>query len=206
MTAYTDFTSDFPARCLELLDRASGVASVNGLEITLLLMTASASLLVPFERLKPDTDHSSHPFGDNRRFGAAAEKLAELMKESFVGSVLCPDTESSWRLAKNVKSVDGDLDCWLPDVLLKPLNKQRAVKSTLTLVRNAFAHGSIYTIGDPIKELIFVKEVTVQHSDKTWKRIGFEVLSVSYGDFQRFIRAWVMFLGQPNVWELRLAA
>lgn len=206
MTAYANFTSDFPARCLELLDRASGVASVNGLEITLLLMTASASLLVPFERLKPDTDHSSHPFGDNRRFGDAAKKLKDLMTENFVGSVLCPSTEASWRLAKKVESVDGDLDCWLPNVFLKPLSKQRGVNSTLTLVRNALAHGSIYTTGDPIKELIFVKEVTVKQADDTWKRIGFEVLSVSYGDFRSFIRAWVKFLGQPKVWELRLAA
>ena len=206
MTAYTNFTSDFPGRCLELLDLAHGIASVNGREVTLLLMVASASLLVPYERLKPDTDYASHPFGDNRRFVEVANKLKDLMAENFVGSVLCPGTASSWRLAKKVQSVDGDLDGWLPKVLFKPLSKERGVSATLTLVRNALAHGNIYSSGNPIKDLIFVKEVTTEQADKSRKRVGFEVLSVNHADFLNFVRAWVTFLNDSKAWELRLVA
>ena len=206
MSAYTNFTSDFPSRCLELLDIAHGVASVNGRETTLLLMAASASLLVPFERLKPDTQHHAHPFRDNARFADAAEKLQDLLTEKFVGSVLCPSTAASWQLAKDVLSVDGDVDSWLPKATLKPLSKDRIVSTILTLVRNALAHGNIYTTGDPIKVLIFVKEVTIQQVDKSRKRVGFEVISVNHEDFCSFIRAWVTFLNQSNAWELRLVA
>jgi hypothetical protein len=62
LTAYTDFTRDFPQKCLDVLDAASSGAATNGREITLLLMTASAGLLIPFERLKPDSKNSVHPF------------------------------------------------------------------------------------------------------------------------------------------------
>lgn len=206
MTAYTDFTSDFPGRCLDLLNLAHGMASVNGREVTLLLMAASASLLVPYDRLKPDTYYSSHPFGDNRRFLDAAEKLKDLMAAKFVGSVLCPNENTSWQLAKKVPSVTGDLDSWLPQANLKPLSKERGVESTLTLVRNALAHGSIYTTGDPITDLIFVKEVITEQPDKSRKRVGFEVLSVNHADFLNFVRAWVTFLIDSKAWELRLVA
>jgi len=190
MTAYTDFTSDFPRRCLEVLDTASADAAANGREITLLLMVASASLLVPFERLKPDTEYSAHPSGDNKRYGAAAGQLKELLDKRFVGSELCPATKHSWQLAKEVQTVEGAMDSWLPKVKLKSLSASKQVGSTLTLIRNALAHGSIYATGDPIKELVFVKEVL----DKDRKRVGFDVLQVSHGDFKQFVRAWIAFL------------
>jgi hypothetical protein len=206
MSKYQNFTSDFPHRCLELLDRAHGLASASGREVTLLLMVASASLVVPFERLKPDTKYSSHPFGENKRFLRAAERLNELMSQKFIGSALCPTTASSWRLAKDVKAVEGDLDEWLPSAKLKALSKDREVASTLTLVRNALSHGSIHTIGDPITDLIFVKEVIGKHLDNSPRRIGFEVICVSYADFHDFVRAWITFLSESNVWGLRRAA
>lgn len=194
MTAYTNFTSDFPKRCLDVLDTASTGAAANGREITLLLMAASASLLVPFERLKPDISNSVHPFGDNRRYGPAAARLKELLRKNFVGSDLGPESTHSWKLAKDVQSVDGDVDTWLPKVKLKSLSESRQVGSTLTLIRNALAHGSIHTTGDPIQELVFVKEVL----DKDRKRVGFDVLQVNHGDFKQFVRAWIGFLQTPD--------
>lgn len=190
MTVYTDFTSDFPKRCLDVLDMASADAAADGREITLLFMAASASLLVPFERLKPDTEYSVHPFGDNKRYKLAADSLKGLLDENFVGSVLCSQAMHSWKLAKDVQSVDGDVETWLPKAKLELLSKKRPVRSTLTLIRNALAHGSIYTTGDPIEELVFVKEVL----DKERKRVGFDVLQVSHEDFKQFVLAWIGFL------------
>lgn len=108
MTAYTDFTRDFPQRCLDVLDAASAGAATNGREITLLLMTASVGLLVPFERLKPE-----HPFGDGRQYELLADRFSDLLENKFVGSVLCPSDNHSWYIARNVASVDGALDNWL---------------------------------------------------------------------------------------------
>lgn len=194
MTAYTDFTRDFPKRCLEVLDAASSGAVANGREITLLYMAASASLLVPFERLRPGSKDSVHPFGDNKRYKSVADSLQRLLDEKFVSSKLCPGNQHSWKLARGVQSVEGDVDTWLPNAALEAFSKNRLVKSTLTLIRNALAHGSIYTTGNPIQELVFVKEVL----NKDRKRVGFDVIQVSSEDFLNFVRAWVNFLNASD--------
>lgn len=189
MTAYTDFTRDFPGRCLEVLEAVSSGVAANGREITLLYMAASASLLVPFERLKAE-----HPFGDSQRKVRTADRLTELLGKKFVGSVLCPTNTHSWRLARKISSVDGELDGWLPNAKLQAFSKGGKVESTLTLIRNALAHGNIYTVDDPIRELVFVKEVL--GTDR--KRVGFDVVQVSHEDFLHFVRAWVGFLQAPD--------
>ena len=196
MTAYTDFTSDFPKRCLEVLNTASADAAERGREITLLYMAASASLLVPFERLKPDTKNSAHPFRDNRRDVVTANRLEELLRKNFVGSVLCPSNHS-FQLAKNVKSVSGDLDDWLPNAGLAPI-KDEKTDATIKLVRNALAHGNIYTTGDPIQELVFVTEIREKERVLKGSPVEFDVLQVSHGDFKKFVCAWIEFLQKPD--------
>ncbi|UCU92069.1 hypothetical protein [Hydrogenophaga taeniospiralis] len=197
MTAYADFTNDFPRRCLEVLDAVSSGAAANGREITLLFMSSSARFLVPFERLKSDTSNSEHPFGDNKRYGTAAARSKDMLRKKFVGSVLCPSNSHSWHCAKKVASVECGLDSWLPNTDLKAFSKDRQVASILTLFRNALAHGNIYTVDDPIRELAFVKEVTSKQANMTCKRVGFEVIRVSHEDFLRFIRAWLGFWQDP---------
>ena len=193
MTAYTDFTRDFPGRCLEVLDSASADAVAKGREITLLFMAASASLLVPFERLKPDTSNSVHPFRDNKRYCAAATQLEALLGESFVASALYPGSHS-FEIAKNVKSVQGDPDGWLPTAGLIQLDQSEKVDAILRLIRNALAHGNIYTDGDPIKKLIFVTEIRDKKRVPKGSPVEFDVIRVGYKDFQEFVRAWVAFL------------
>ena len=189
MTAYTNFTGDFPARCVAVLDAASDIAKGQEREVTLLLMAASASFIVSFERLKPDTREGGHPFGDNKKFSVAAESLSQLMKSEFIGSELCPGMSHSWRSAKNIKSVRGGPEQWLQSAKLEPVTQQRPVASILKLLRNALAHGSLYTTGDPIKELIFV-----QRQNKA----DFEILIVGQENFEFFIRAWILFLKNAN--------
>lgn len=206
---HADFVSDFPKRCLDILDGASSLASLTGREVTLLLVVASASLLVPFERLRPDTEHSAHAFGDNKLFAEGAEKLQRLLATDFVGSVLCPSLTNSWRFSDSVLDVSGGLDSWYSRSDLKVISaskkgrKGKAIKSMLPHIRNALAHGSIYTKGKPIEELIFVQERTAAGEDGARKRIGFEVLSVSPDDFNTFIRGWIACLVNEKAWELR---
>src|SRR5215469_18571837 len=54
MTAYRNFVEDFPRRCRDILKVAGKPALSRGREVTLNLVIASAGLLVPYERVKPD--------------------------------------------------------------------------------------------------------------------------------------------------------
>jgi len=148
-------------------------------------MTASASFLVPYERLRSDENRMRHPSGDRERFKNLADRLDELTAEKFCGSKLCPSLDNSWKVAKGVPRVDGDLDSWFPPQSLKPFSKDKKVSSTLTLIRNALAHGNLFTTGNPIENLIFVTG-TGENFDSSY-----EVLSVRPEDFYIFICSWV---------------
>ena len=202
MTAYRDFTGDFPSRCMEVLDHQMAWAKFRGRDVTLLLMVSSAAFLVPYERLRPESNRSPHPSGDNERFAELAKRLEELMATKFCGSRFCPNAQSSWKVAKNVPFVGGDLDGWFPPQSLKPVSDEKAVSSMLTLIRNALAHGNVFTTGNPIETLIFVQK---RESDKG-SATKFEVLSVRPEDFSNFIREWVAFLRESQVPELYIAA
>jgi hypothetical protein len=202
MSAYRDFTSDFPTRCLEVLAHQMAWAKFKGRDVTLLLMVSSAAFLVPYERLRLDTKHPPHPSGDGERFAALAESLVDLMAEKFCGSNLCPEMTNSWKVAKDVPSVQGDLDVWYPPKTLKPVSRDKSVSSMLALIRNALAHGNIFTTGSPIESLIFVQRRGGDHGGSS----KFEVLSVSPADFGHFIREWVAFLRTSNLTELYLVA
>ena len=193
---------DFPSRCLEILDRQSGWAKFRDREVTLLLMVASAAFVVPYERLRSDTNRSPHPAGDNERYAALAKRLEDLMANRFCGASLCPNSENSWKIAKNVLRVDGDLDGWFLPKLMKPVSKDKTVSSMLTLIRNALAHGNMFTTGSPIETLIFVQR---RGSDEG-STSKFEVLSVGPEDFAHFIREWVAFLLDSQITELYLVA
>lgn len=124
------------------------------------------------------------------------------MAEKFCGSSLCPEMDNTWKVAKDVPSVEGDLDGWYPPKTLKPVSKDKAVSSMLALIRNALAHGNIFTTGNPIESLIFVQRRGGDDGGSS----KFEVLSVSLADFGHFIREWVAFLRTSNLQELYLVA
>jgi hypothetical protein len=57
------------------------------------------------------------------------------------------------------------------------------------VIRNALAHGNIWTIRDPIEAIIFVRRVL---NDKVV--CHFDFLSVSPHEFQHFLEGWFDFL------------
>jgi hypothetical protein len=90
------------------------------------------------------------------------------------------------------------LDGWFPPKSLKSISQDKVVSSMLALIRNALAHGNIFSSGSPIDRLIFVQK---RDANST-----FEVLSVSPSDFGDFVRGWVKFLSDSNMPELYLVA
>lgn len=188
MTAYQDFTQDFPKRCLEVLDRTKGHSFFSDRDVTVLLMTAASAFVTPYERLKPDTDHSQHPSKENT--SAMGTRLKDLLNEKFVdSSCFRKNGSSSWKIAPTVTNVTGDVESWLIPGSLSPL-KNETVQKVLGHVRIALAHGIVYTRGkQDIKELVFVKS-----KDQRARSKGCAALTVSPADFEHLLRQWVQFL------------
>jgi hypothetical protein len=189
MTGYTNFIDDFPRRCRDILNIAKRPALYRGREVTLALMVASAGFIVPYERLQPD-----HPAGDSKRFFGAAAKLKSLLDQSFTSSILFNKMNSAWYDGK-VVSVNGDPDSWDGLRKRKPLSADKTVNTTLKLIRNGLAHGNIFTAGNPIEAIVFIK--------KNFNNDGvvhdYSFIFVTPQEFLQFLENWFDFLNDFGI-------
>jgi hypothetical protein len=149
VTDYNDFIHDFPARCQDVLEFAYSPAKVRDREVTLLIMTAAAAFLVPFERLRAGTS-IEHSAQDRRLYPELARHLDSALGRPFLQSPFHDGDPGSWSVGK----IDN------PEVSTKfePLTKQTPAAQVLAIIRNALAHGNLFTIsgsGSPIKALLF---------------------------------------------------
>lgn len=194
MTAYKNFVDDFPRRCREILEFAGKPALFRGREVTLALMVASAGLVVPYERLKPDGGEIDHPSGDNKKFSAAADQLRTLLAEPFLSSEVWGTSASTWHFGK-LESVTGDPDSWEGLRARQPIEADKTVGSVLRVIRNSLAHGNIFTFKNPIEAIIFIK---ASFNGKKEVR-NYTFVFVAPEDFQLFLEKWFDFLDQLNI-------
>jgi len=197
MSAYTNFVSDFPERCNDILKSFVERAHGRNLEVTLMLSVASTGFVIPFERLR-FKDESAHPSRDRERFREAARKLDETRELCFLDSALWGASPGSWVFAREVEDEQRELDSWPELQTPKSLTKKKKTESTLKHLRNALAHGNIFTRGDPIDRLVFLSK-PCEESPK------FDMLAVSPDDFYTFLQKWFSFLSSlhmpPDVYQ-----
>ena len=194
MTAYKNFVEDFPRRCREVLHFAGKPAMFRGREVTLALMVASAGLVVPYERLKPDGGAIDHPSRYNETFSDAAQQLTSLLAEPFLSSIVWGQPSSTWYSGK-LASVRGDPDSWEGLRERRPFQKEKKVGGVLRVIRNALAHGNIFTFKDPIEAIIFIK---ANYNDEKMVR-DYSFVYVGPDDFRQFLERWFDFLDQFHI-------
>lgn len=186
MSEYKNFIKDFPSRCAELLLTYEKRARFHGREVTLMLSIASAGLTVPYERIR-----SCHPSGDSSRYVEAKKMVDSLLKERFLKSILAKENEGSW--CRGALSTHlGDPDSWPEMNSPIPLSEKEKNKDVLHHLRNALAHGNIYTLGSEISTIIFLSETD-------FKSGIFRYITVSPDDFCKLLRNWFKFIGELNL-------
>ena len=187
MTAYSDFIQDFPGRCIDILDKYIEGAKQTNREVTLMLVVASAALTIPFERLR-DNDHIA---GNVRTYKDASASFNKKVHEKF--STL-QGQGKSW---KCIESVDKkDFDKGIDSVVNgnpKDLPEGYTIDKVLALVRNALAHGNIFTYPSQAPQIEIMVFISEKREDRkpTGKYNG---LLVSPDDFLIFLKWWVEFL------------
>jgi hypothetical protein len=180
MTAYCDFVLDFPKRCLDLLDLFGPKAQAVDREVTLLLSVAATGFVIPFERLLPK---DTHPATESKDFREFARQLDRELSRPFEKHPLSASTAKSWSYGE-IDSASGDPDAWVGKC--NPIGS-RDGRSILRAVRNALAHGSVFTKGNPgIDQLVFLSERRDDNDTMT----GYKVVAVGPTDFEKFLRAW----------------
>jgi hypothetical protein len=127
-------------------------AQAKDREVTLLIMTAAAAFLVLFERLRAGMA-MEHLGRDRQIFPDLARELDAALALPFLESPFHDGGPNSWSA--------GTIDH--PEVSTRgePLTKQIPASQVLATIRNALAHGNLFTIGGPtlpIEALIFFSE------------------------------------------------
>lgn len=198
MSDYKVFIKDFPERCEKLLKRIEIDNIFDDLTVTGLLTVASAAINIPYERLlAPSQYRSSHPSGDYKNFVEAAQQFNQLLKSNFVGSRLYTiNITENWRLAKQ-ESVTGTPDAW--DRPFEKISNRMEISFVLTIIRNALAHGNIFTKAEEtprrkIQEIILVSEQ--REYDKNGKPMVkyYNCISVTPTIFKQFLNEWFAFI------------
>jgi len=194
MSNYQNFISDFPGRCGKILGTFGRRARHHGREVTLMLCIASPGIIIPLERLKGprplDNGEMSpgHPSGDWERFRKAKTTFDGLLGQPFLGSPVWPATsEGSWAFGElaHVTGYPDSLDELQTPGKLKP---KKQVGSVIRHMRNALAHGNIFTRGGPEIDLIVMLSERCKNANK------FNFLAVSPPDFEVFLRLWLDFM------------
>jgi hypothetical protein len=215
MSVYKNFIQDFPDRCDKILKEYRSHAEKSGLEATLMLAIASVAIPIPFERLRKPPGGIKHPSGDKEKHSKASGKLAEICGKKFIQSALWEKAVSSWEIgevdAREAKKKDPEL--W--DASYNSLSGDFKVIEILEHIRNALAHGNIFTSPNgkkQIKRIIFLNRIMSAKSLtdnylkacllKFFRRSRpkftgkYKVLKVSPNDFNDFLINWIQFLSE----------
>ena len=184
MTAYKNFIQDFPNRCREVLEAFRVPALAMDREVTLLLTAATPCLLLPYGRLHEE----EHPSNDRENIVSETSTFdIELQKECGKSCLLSEFKDEDWRY-KKLDNLQGDLDAW---GLKEDTESISAIKTetVLNILRNALAHGNVWTTGNPIDTLVFVSLVCLKK-----KEGPFNTLQCSPQVFEQSLMNWVVFL------------
>jgi len=151
MSEYKCWITDFPQRCGQLLRRFEDTARWNGREITLLFAVASACIAIPYDRVRVsagrDVKHPLHEPDDG------FSNLANLLQMPVKSLPFWEDGSIPYgRLA----SVDGQPEQWPELQSGETLGSEKQFSSLIMHVRNALAHGSVHTRGNPIAEIVML--------------------------------------------------
>jgi len=183
MSSYSDFLAqDFGSRCHDLMKRFFPSSQEAGREVTFLLAIAATGLIIPHERLSQRPDQ---PPLDRQRFASTSEALNRLLAERMVDVV-----HQQWKGGLLAKA-DGTPDDW--DELRDPANiqEQTSLLQVVTWLRNALAHGNIFTrppAPSPIKEIVFVCGYPTTHRKTKEQPLRFVLASPD--DLRAFLECW----------------
>jgi hypothetical protein len=199
MTTYNDFIRDFPDRCGAVLGLAYDLAKDNNREVTLLIMAATAALLLPFERLRGGM-LVEHQAKDRERFPELAKRLDSALGKPFLESVFYGAHSGSWSMG-TVQSIEEKLkDLQESPLATQPLPPETPASEVLALIRNALAHGNVWTRGGDANQI----DGIVFWSENRKIPGEYKYICTSPNGFHGLLVKWLEFLNPPSDIVLKL--
>lgn len=189
MTMYQDFIEDFPDRCGKLLQCFYEPAKRSNLEITLLIMTAMSSFMIPYERIGSGAS-TSHQGKDTENFRNKHIQIKSILSKSYKASSLFGG--KSWRIAK----LKGDFHEYPK---LNEIKSNVYTSEILAIIRNALAHGNIRIKNSPVSQIEGILLWTEwKNNSKPKELVGYRYIYVTPDDLHSFIMCWIKFLKETG--------
>jgi len=191
------FATEYPERCLELLDALEPVAREKDLYGTFSIMLASSILLVPWERVR-----NSHPLTQEHG-GKLQVSLQELKRQRWPEARFWNRANpGDWRFSRIMGDPNNVRD-WQDNEGRPSFGPEantigkRNADEVFRVLRNALAHGNILyldaegreTPGHRVEHLAFLSRCE-ESEDQKRNAETYRLVTVREEDFMTFIRAW----------------
>jgi hypothetical protein len=196
LSNFKNFVKDFPTRCSKLLESFEGKSRLQGREVTFVLSMAGTGLCIPLQRLRWENQGGVVKEREDPTLSDARAQFDALMRCRFKGSVLCKEDCEAWSYGR-LSSTENDPDFW-PEIERSSPLRDESVKTVVLHVRNALAHGNLFTRGEPISQMVFVSK---SHCDSD----EYCYLIVSPEKFTDFLHRWFDFVKTLKIPEGVLA-
>ena len=200
------FATEYPERCLALLDAIEPIAEGNDLVGTFSVMLASSVLIIPWERAR-----NRHPLTQEQG-GELQRRFRQIERSRWLAAEFWQrDVPTSWRFSRimgDPNNVPGWTDEQDRNSFSHEANtiQRRRVREVFRVLRNALAHGNVIyldalgmeTPGNRVEHLAFLS----RYEETDEQRQGAEtyrLVTVKERDFLDFVRGWAS-------WVSRVAA
>ena len=231
---YEDIYHDFPLRCADVWQKMRSHSAIKDRDVTFMLMTAAAGLVMPHEHLKIQagqySNNANHPaFPDSK---CDYKKVLEIVQAALDApmnkSELFENIEfDKWNFSevKEIKEIRDLVEYTAHNGAAYAGKKARVI---VNLLRNAIAHNSFCArkerSSEEISHLTFFcqikeekaieecKEDGCKKCDKCKKAkkervvVGYDVLSMQADDFGCFLDAWFSLLKKAKPSKSRHSA
>lgn len=208
------FATEYPERCLQLLEAFEPIAQDRDLFGTFSVMLASSILLVPWERAS-----NRHPL--KQEHGSILQAaLKSLEKQKWLQADFWAGIgPGEWRFSR-IMGDPNNAHEWKDDGCTPSFSLEantidkRSVSEVFRALRNALAHGNIVyldekgyeTEGARVQHIAFLSRYEESEEQRTAAET-YRLVTVSEADFLPFVRAWAHWVAAHHKHdrELRVA-
>jgi hypothetical protein len=195
------FATEYPERCLQLLEAFEPIAKDRDLFGTFSVMLASSILLVPWERAS-----NRHPLKQEHGGGLqtalkALEKQKWLVADFWAGA-----GHGEWRFSRIMGDPNNAYE-WRDDSGQPSFSREantvqkRTVSEVFRVLRNALAHGNIIyldekgleTEGTRVQHIAFLSRYEESEEERAAAET-YRLVTVREADFLSFVRAWAQWV------------
>lgn len=198
----TRFSTEYPARCLELIGILEAYARDRRLVGSFSLLAAASVLTVPFERARDE--HFLHHNKDN----ALTEAIHSLRKTSFADAPFWSGAgPADWyqgHIVANCNEPDRWTDRdgkWPFDPIATNVIGKKSASEVLRAIRNALAHGNIVYLNKDGREqegtqLHFLALLSRYEETPEQKEASetYRLIVTTEDEFLRFVKCWARWI------------